>query len=348
MSSTVSKTRRNWHRRTLFGTLAAIIVLALSFCGWVYRAKTQRDLNMKLLGAVRNDDTETARVLLMQGADPNIRDVPEEQLSLWQQIRRAFHKKSQLTADQPDTVLEMAVSFRDENIPLVKALLDAGARPDDCTASSTPSYSHITPLMDGISSGRVQTVQTLLDHGANIRARDDSGAIPLNRRQWDRHGEPVAAQIKIVKLLVNAGSDVDTVDNAGRTPLMNVIGESTPPEVAQFLVERGAKVDARSVDGSSALTSAAAYGNEGIVQFLLAHGAEIDPIDVDGNTPLIMAFECFHRPWEFSLPNLVKVLVLHGTDVNHRNKAGVTPLSIAREHEWTETVQLLKAAGAKR
>ena len=78
MSSTVSKTRRNWHRRTLFGTLAAIIVLALSFCGWVYRAKTQRDLNMKLLGAVRNDDTETARVLLMQGADPNIRDVPEE------------------------------------------------------------------------------------------------------------------------------------------------------------------------------------------------------------------------------------------------------------------------------
>ncbi len=236
MTETVPKRPKSKRGKAL---LAFLVIATLLFCGWVYKAKTQRDLNMKLLGAVRDGDTETARLWLARGADPNIRDLPEEPLSLWQQIRHAFHKDSQPPVDDPpETVLEMAVTIRDENALLVKALLDAGARPDDCTAPSTSYYFHMTPLMNAISSGQVETVQTLLDHGANIRARDASGAIPLNRRQWDRHDEPVAAQIKIVRLLVNAGSDVDTVDNAGRTPLMNVIGESTPPAVAQFLLTR--------------------------------------------------------------------------------------------------------------
>ncbi len=96
------------------------------------------------------------------------------------------------------------------------------------------------------------------------------------------------------------------------------------------------------------MTFAAAVHNEEIVQFLLEHGAKVDPINGDGDTPLIRAFDTFNRPWELSLPSLVEILVAHGTDVNHRNKAGDTALSIARKHEWKETIQLLKAAGAKR
>jgi len=140
--------------------LCILVLVAALFGGWLYHAKTQRDLNMRLLGAVRKGDVEAARLLLLHGADPNIRDVPQ-QLSLWQQIQRAFHQNSQKADDRKSTLLELAFDSEYENPPMVKVLLDAGARPDDS------SHAHVTLLMTAVSFDQLQTVRTLLDHGAN-------------------------------------------------------------------------------------------------------------------------------------------------------------------------------------
>jgi len=44
---------------------------------------------------------------------------------------------------------------------------------------------------------------------------------------------------------------------------------------------------------------------------------------------------------------VVKLLIDEGTDVNAKDNRGRTALSIAREEEYDNTVDILKAAGAK-
>jgi len=342
MPEIVSRTDRQGRKRLLFAAFGTLIVLTVVFCGWAYKAKNQRDLNMQLLGAVRKGDAEKARQLLAQGADPNIRDVPQQHLSLWQQIRIAFYRDSPPPDDQKKTLLEMALGLDSvsqqndesppdvENVPLVKALLDAGARTEDC------SDKHCTPLMTAVHFDHLKTVQMLLDHNANPFARDDNGHYPIHfmRSMTD-------TEIKIADLLLKHGNDVNAVDNQGWTPLIDCFADDDCDlPMLRFLIAHGANVNARAKDGNGTLVMAIGLSPEA-TRTLLEHGAEVDPINEDGDTPLTLCLK------GDSQADTVKTLIAHGADVNHRNKAGETPLSLARKNDYTQIIMLLEAAGAK-
>jgi len=388
--------------------ICTIMVLASVCCVWLYRTKTQRDLNMQLLGAVKQNDTEAVRSLLAHAADPNMRDMPEHPLSLWEQIKHAFHRDRPSAApgvtvmrgnyvivsngtsirasriilngrqitnfvgstipherDMPEpTILQLGIYLDEENAPLVKALLDAGARTEDS------SYGHQTPLMQAVASGRLRTIQTLLDHGANPLAHDDSGRFPIHYLDSD-----TPDGLKIAEILIKSGADINAVDNEGMTPLIN-LASSDNASVVRFLLAHGANVNAHSKDGNSALIEAAMsestavtrllldhganvnscdqrkvtaldYAASGgplpIVKMLLAHGAKVDPVDADGDTPLTSCLQ----PDYANRPDIVKVLIEHGADVNHLNKAKQTPLSLAKNQKYKAVIKLLMAAGAK-
>ena len=375
----------------MFGIIIAV------FCVWSYKAKTQFDLNMRLLAAVRKSDVVAARLLLAHGADPNIRDMPQGKMSLWQQIQNVFDPISErrIKTDPTHTikimswhirtVLEMAVFPGKENAPLVKALLDAGARPDHSSYDS-----HETPLMWAVLTGQPDTVQTLLDHGANPLARDNAGQFPIHyigyRRPYSpRDTQNTAQDIQIVGLLVARGTDIDAADNKGLTLLMNSIGYTDASSLTKFLIMKGVDVNARSNYGGSALLQATFYkciettrlllehGAEvnmhdksgdtplgiaadidclPIIAMLLARGAKVDPVDKHGDTPLTVCLVDREGPTMLKqnqdYPNIIAVLIAHGADVNHRNEAGKTALAIARGQNFTASIRLLLAAGARR
>ena len=389
MSSTVNKIRLQRHKRILLGTLGTVLAVALSFCGWVYRAKTQRDLNTKLLGAVRKENADAARLLLAHGADPNIRDVTQQPVSLWKQIRHAFHKDelssdSQADNDKP-TVLDMvfqskSVRFGDieevpnENVPLAKALLDAGARSDDSFQR------HITPLMKAVSFDQLRTVKLLLDHGANPMAHDDQGRRPMH--YIGAIGLDGADRLEIVQLLVKRGAVIDATDNDGSTPLMDIAAGCKDVRVVQFLVAHGANVNLRSKDGNSALLMSTSFGRTETTRFLLEHGAQVNVHDQNENTPLANAavmnsildikmllalgakVDAINRNGDTPLIycvsfcnslgadmstslEIMRLLIDHGADISHRNKEGDSALSLAKKVNWGEAIELLEAAGAR-
>ena len=246
---------------------------------------------------------------------------------------------------------------------MIKVLLDAGARPDDCSEGRT------TPLMMAVLGDRLETAQTLLDHGANPLARDDTGQLPIHYLAFAE-----GSQLKVVELLVKRGNNVNAADNEGETVLMKALHKRVDVSILRSLIAHGANVNARSKNGNSALLEATGVGDvrtilqlleygaevnasgdhvsplgcavfyESLqtVEMLLAHGAKVDPVDVEGNTPLIFSIEYS------SHPKIVNVLIEHGADVNHRNNAGETALSLAKKQNYTKTIQLLEAAGAKR
>ncbi len=347
MSAVPTISRKPKTRRAVLVAFGMLIVLAFLFCGWVYKAKAQRDLNMQLLGAVRKNDTEAVLALLARGADPNIRDVPQQHLSLWQQIRLAFNHDNPAPDDQTDapkrTVLELALTWdneayadddtpRDtENVVVVNALLDAGARTEDS------SHAHQTPLMTAVSRDRLKTVQALLDHGANPLAGNDEGKLPIHCMNDD-----FGNKVKIAELLVACGTDVNATDKEGRTSLLNdsFYWDGSDVPILSYLVAHGAAINAKTKEGESALLIAVRKSDFKTVRFLIEHGAEVNICDNDKNTPLIIAAG-------FGSARNVEFLISHGANLNQRNHDGETALSLAIGAESTDCTRLLKAAGAK-
>lgn len=293
-------------RRRRVVTFAAIFVVPGLVCGLLYNAKMHRDLNRKLIDAVKLNDTESAELLLAHGAYPNLRDVPEKQLSLWQQIRGSFHQTVSRSPDDrqyppPPTLLEIAFESREEvpggkvitreNAPLVKALLDAGAPPDDS------SYLHITPLMRAVTKGWLRTARLLLAHGANVNARSEREGSALVMSTAAYQGEAT-------RLLLHHGAEVNVHDTHGVTPLYSAVCEGSLP----------------------------------VVEMLFARGAKVDPIDRYGETPLIVCLQVNPRP------DIVKALLAKRADVDHQNRFGRSARSIAKQEHYHTILRMLEAA----
>ncbi|CUS14793.1 unnamed protein product, partial [Tuber aestivum] len=73
---------------------------------------------------------------------------------------------------------------------------------------------------------------------------------------------------KIVELLLDAGADVDWVDECGLTPLLVASGEGHD-RIVQLLLYNDANINWADHGGRTSLHIAAAYGHEGVVKVLL-------------------------------------------------------------------------------
>lgn len=106
-----------------------------------------------------------------------------------------------------ETVLHIAVQMN--NAEAVKLLLNAGA---DANSATLPD--NVTPLMEG-HGGSKELYSELLDHGADINARDAKGRTALIHAAMHQceHG------VIDTRSLLEAGADVDVRDNFGKTAL---------------------------------------------------------------------------------------------------------------------------------
>jgi ankyrin repeat protein len=82
-----------------------------------------------------------------------------------------------------------------------------------------------TPLHLASISRSDQAIAALLDSGANVDARDETGCTPLHLAVGPTITEGL---LKSVRLLLRAGSDRESADSKGETPLSKArrIGES--------------------------------------------------------------------------------------------------------------------------
>jgi ankyrin repeat protein len=98
----------------------------------------------------------------------------------------------------------------------------------------------------------------------------------------------------VIEYLLEAGATIDSTDTAGRTALM--YASSGPfPEAVAMLLGWGANVNVQgSLEGFTALMTAAAEGHVEIVEILLAAGADRDLKDKDGDTALSFAKQNGH------------------------------------------------------
>ncbi len=107
----------------------------------------------------------------------------------------------------------------------------------------------------------------------------------------------------------------------------------------EWLLSRGAPVDASDESGRTALSWAAGQGSIGEVELLLARGAAVHSADTLGRTPL--HFAVFGGDGE-----VVERLLKASADVDAQDSLGSTPLMYACSKNQPEIIATLRSHGA--
>ena len=176
-------------------------------------------------------------------------------------------------------------------------------------------------LMKAVAKGDVLLVNKYLksDKAAWIVARDKEGYTAL-------HIAAQKGQDAIIRMLLDAGADVNGRDGYGATPLHNAVSNNRNSATA-LLLEAGAEVKGDGRQGSP-LGTAVARNNSKATELLLK--AKADPNE---GTPLMSAAQYNHR-------DVALMLVEAGADINVHDNYYRYPIHFAAS---TGSLDLLKA-----
>ncbi len=178
-------------------------------------------------------------------------------------------------------------------------------------------------LLAAIRDGNHETVEELLDRGANVQVHNEVGDTALMQAALN-------ADQEMVQLLLRRGADVRARGVYDVTALLRALHD---PNKVQLLLHRGARVDERAM-----VLAAMIPGSRQTLELLFRRGGNVNA-NVGRYTVLMAAAysgDLEAATW----------LVEHGADVNARSEAGCTALNGAAVSGNAALVKLLLDRGA--
>lgn len=196
------------------------------------------------------------------------------------------------------------------------------------------------PLIDAAARGDLAAVQRALEAGAPLEARDGSGRTALLAATQGGHAA-------VARWLIERGADVNAQDSMQDSPFL-LAGARGHTEI---VLAAHPKADPKVLNryGGTALIPACHYGHVETVRALLEwkgpNRVPVDHVNRLGWTALLEAVILGDGGARHT--EIVRLLLLHGANVNLGDSAGVTPLAHARQRRQDAIVALLQKAGAR-
>ncbi|CAK9098923.1 Ankyrin-3 (ANK-3) (Ankyrin-G) [Durusdinium trenchii] len=187
-------------------------------------------------------------------------------------------------------------------------------------------------------NGYSDMVQTLLDVGADLGAKDSDGNTALLVALKRGHGNCVILLLRAIASEFWGIKPDDVVTQFGETAL-HLACQKGYLDLVQTLLDVGADPGRSTICGDSPLHLAALEGHAEVVKLLLEAGAQKDSLTSNGGTALHLAAWKGHR-------GVVDLLLKTGIDVNKAKNGGDTALHMAAWSGHLEVVRLLLECGA--
>ncbi|MCD6035202.1 MAG: uncharacterized protein K0R63_943 [Rickettsiales bacterium] len=251
---------------------------------------TDPSLNEPLFVATREGDVEQMQALLLQGADVNAQKTDKmtplhvaasrnnpyatECLIEWYGDMNARNKLNQ-------TPLDLAIAYR------------GSVFRHDSTAE------------------RIETIHTLIAHGANVDTIDIDCNTPLYTASYQ-------GDIPVMSMLLNAGAQVRG-SSLRDSPLHAAAFNGHILAIDLLLDHEEGLIHRRDNNGNTVLHQAVHYSKPGVIDFLLTRGADIDGVNSEGLTPL-------NRAALAGSIEAMSCLIWHGADINATTLEGKTIL----------------------
>jgi ankyrin repeat protein len=245
---------------------------------------TDGDGATAMMLAIVNDRFDLAAKLLELGADPKADD------SLYQAVE--MHDATTDWRARDGTRLRADHPNQHTALDLVKLLLEAGADPNKpftgqlhSTSMCCDSKGAGTPFYRAAVAADVEAMKLMIGHGADIEwtpkasEAGDSGPAGGNAGKT-----PLMVAMDGGKGVGMAGGPGDIRE--GTKPPFREVSNRNPVDAVKLLIEAGAKVDAVTPKGESALHLAASDGKLDLVRALVAGGADLDLKNGEGKTAL--------------------------------------------------------------
>lgn len=222
-------------------------------------ALTQEDLDILLITAIKRNDAEEVVCALQAGADPNAVDdfARTEPPGLLRAYRKLDSECQFLTVPAIHVLFAWRPAvgrgsvFPPENLPILNALLDAGA---DIDAQNTYGES---PLYLAVAQYKTATMQILLARGADPNLSINGGNTPIMAASSKRH----IGYRAIIRKLLRSNADINRQNVHGVTALMIATMHGNADTV-RLLLQRGAEPDLQASNGDTALRIAQEFKPE--------------------------------------------------------------------------------------
>lgn len=218
---------------------------------------------------------------------------------------------------------------------VVKALVNAGINVNMMVSD------RLTALMDAAKEGSKGIVKMLIAAGANVN--DQKFGRSALWHELHSHVDNKKLAAKLALILIKAGADVNE-KSKDNSILTEAIGYGHK-EVVRLLLDAGANVNVQDSIGFTPLMEAAQQGDKEIVKMLIDAGADVEAKAGFGQTALWYVMPD-NRKNKFLIAELISTLIKAGADPNNTDTLGDSILIEAVRQGYGEAVQILLNAGA--
>lgn len=238
----------------------------------------------------------------------------------------------------------LSLACRQGKQDIVELLLESGANVNHRNKAGN------TPLLEACSQGHVTIAKLLLDRRADIDAptettydsaltwactlgNEEIVALLLERKASVEHRTKdgctalmfaaLAGHERVAKLLLDYTAEINVESDSNKDSPLTFACWKGHQKVVELFLERKANIEHRTKEGFSPLMFAALGGHTQVAELLLLHGAQVNtPSGSNNDIPLTSACWKGHH-------DVVKLLLEHRSNIEHRTKDGCTPLMLA-------------------
>lgn len=292
------------------------------------------------------DDVETTRVLMENGADANrvanyFTPLYLAALNNYLEVIKvlvSFKPNLEIQNANKDsyhtgfTALSIATNYGYTDA--VRLLLDAGANVNhQCERNNFP-------VQYAVTFNREDLLRALMEYRPNLDLVDNDGDTALNYAS--------SASLSVVKLLVNGGSDLNTRNNMGQTPLCGAV-MSENLRVVEYLIAKKAELNIIGGMFGGPLHVACRWSKLNLVKVLLAAGADVNLVDSSVGTPLQSACSWCNSRKQVEIGESIIRYLINDAKADVKTIGGVEGCALNAACKWStpEMVKLILEKGAK-